>query len=68
VYPLIPAFRWTFEKGNDKLNLIHDLSEGTHVAVKLGLNIMKQPSQVLKVPLERLNVKLVVSFPRTMLL
>jgi hypothetical protein len=59
VNPLIPAFSWTFEKGNDKLNLINVMSEGSPVVVKLGLNIVDEPSQLLRVPLERLNIELV---------
>jgi hypothetical protein len=42
VYPLIPAFGYTFEKGNDYSNLIHVFSKGTPVIVKLGLHVIDE--------------------------
>jgi hypothetical protein len=68
LYPLIPALSWTFEEGNDESNLILVSSEGTPIVVEFRLNIVEEPSQILRVPLERLNVKLVGPFSCTTLL
>jgi hypothetical protein len=68
VYPLIPALSWTFKEGNEESNLIQFSSEATPIIVEFGLNIINEPSRVLRVPLERLNVKLVWRFPNTTLL
>jgi hypothetical protein len=63
VYPLIPAFGWAFEKGNDESNLIHVSSKGTPVIVKLGFHVIDESSQVLRVSLKRFDIKLVWPFP-----
>jgi hypothetical protein len=55
VYPLIPAFGWTFKKGNDKSNLIHISSNVTPVIVKLGFHVINESSQVLRSPLKGLT-------------
>jgi hypothetical protein len=68
VYPLIPALSWAFEEGNEESNFIHVLSEGTPMLVEFRLDIVDESSQILRVPLERLNVKLVRPFSSTALL
>jgi hypothetical protein len=68
VYSLIPALSWAFKEGNDESNLIHVSSEGTPIVVEFRLNIVDESSQILRVPLERLNVKLVRPFSGTGLL
>jgi hypothetical protein len=68
VYPLVPAFGRSFEKGNDESNFVHISSEGTPIIVELGFNVIDESSQVLRVSLERLNVKLVGPFLVTALL
>jgi hypothetical protein len=62
VYPLIPALGWSFEEGNDNSNLVHISSEGTPIIVELGFDVIDESSQVLRVSLKRLNVKLVGPF------
>jgi hypothetical protein len=68
VYPLIPALGRSFEEGNDESNLVHVSSQGTPVIVELGFNVVDESSQVLRVSLKRLNVKLVGPFLVTTLL
>jgi hypothetical protein len=68
VYPLIPALGWSFEKGNDESNLIHVSSKGTPVVVELRFDIVDESSQVLRVSLEGLDVKLVRPLLSTTLL
>jgi hypothetical protein len=62
VYPLVPALGWSFEKGNDESNFVHISSEGTPIIDKLGFDLIDESSQVLRVSLKRLNVKLVGPF------
>jgi hypothetical protein len=47
VYPLIPPLGRSFEKGNDKSNLVHISSEGTSLIVELGFDVIEESSQVL---------------------
>jgi hypothetical protein len=68
VYPLIPALSRSFEEGNDKSDFVHVSSKGTPVIVELGFDIVDESSQVLRVSLKRLNVKLVRPFLVTALL
>jgi hypothetical protein len=68
VYPLLPALGRSFEEENDKSNHVHISSKGTPVIVELGFNIIDESSQVLRVSLKRLNVKLVGPFLFTALL
>ena len=65
VYPFIPALGRSFEKGNDESDFIHISSKCTPVIVKLRLDIIDESSQVLRVSLERLNIKLVRLFLTT---
>ena len=62
MYPLIPALSRSFEKGYDVSNLIHVSSKGTPVVVELGFYVVDKSSQVLRVSLERFDVKLVWPF------
>jgi hypothetical protein len=50
------------------LNLIHVSCEGTPIVVELGFDIVDEPSQVFRVALERLDVKLVGPFASATLL
>jgi hypothetical protein len=68
VYPLIPALSQSFEERNDESNLIHISSQGAPVIVELGFDVIDESSQVLRVSLKRLNIKLVGPFLVTALL
>jgi hypothetical protein len=43
VYPLIPAFSWTFKEGNEESNLVHVESKGAPVVVEFGFDIINEP-------------------------
>jgi hypothetical protein len=68
MYPLIPVLGWSFEEGNDESNLIHISSKGAPVIVKLRFYVIDESSQVLRISLKRLDIKLVWPFPATTLL
>ena len=59
VYPLIPALGRSLEEGYDESELIQVSSKGAPIVVKLGFNVEVESSQVLRVSLERFDIKLV---------
>jgi hypothetical protein len=59
---LVPTFSRSFQEWNHKTYLIHVSFEGAPVIIELGLDVIDESSQVLRVALERFDIKLVWPF------